>query len=48
MNDPQLSMLYVEIGRDAYAGMTDAEIASALNEVGTATRRAVSLAEVLA
>ena len=37
MNDPQLSMLYVEIGRDAYAGMSDAEIAAALNAGSAAT-----------
>lgn len=48
MNDPQLSMLYVEIGRDAYAGMTNDEIAGALNAVSATTRRAVSPAEALA
>lgn len=37
-----------EIQQPQYAGMSDAEIVDALNAVSATTRRAVSLAEVLA
>lgn len=40
--------LATEIQQPAYAGMSDAEIAAALNEVSAATRRAVPLASLLA
>ena len=42
------STLADEISLPQYAGMTDAEIADALNAVRAATRRAVLLAEALA
>ena len=41
-------LLYSEISQPQYIGMTDAEIAAALNAGSAVTRRAVSLAEVLA
>lgn len=41
-------ILAAELQRPQYAGMTDAEIMAALNEVGAVTRRAVPLASLLA
>lgn len=42
------STLADEISLPQYAGMSDDEIAAALNAVSATTRRAVSLAEALA
>lgn len=41
-------ILAAELQQPQYAGMTDAEIIAALNEVGAVTRRAVPLASLLA
>lgn len=41
-------ILAAELQQPQYAGMTDAEIMAALNEVGAVTRRAVPLASLLA
>lgn len=43
-----MMILAIEIQQPAYAGMTNDEIAGALNAVSAVTRRAVSLAEALA